>query len=277
MDGEEKIGRYFPKQIEQAEIACKDEILKKQIEKISTLMSAKVLSKENDWTMEDYKAFRKELNKLNISVFLKIFPMMVPFFDLSREELKKYLKSLDQKLELHIFDSERVVTHQQNTVWMDGKEIKQTETIYSYQEHKFTMEDFIKFFVALYSKIKNYGGNGWKCYLSDDFETKAPKEKKEELLTILELLKQDQTKYISFIISNYQEWISQVKEEFIYPYMDAFSDKMLEWTYESIWYQLNINQQSVEKDFMQYRTQRYMENKSKEAISKTKNRIYKFG
>ncbi len=274
LEGEEKIGRYLPKNLENYHILCKNENLKEQLEDLCNRMQEK---QYYDWSFADFRSFKRGISQFSISSFFQIYPMMLPYFSLSKKELEEKLRNFDQKLDLHVFDLKRVIHEERIQVAISGKESFRIQTSYSFEEHQFQLEDFPKLFLCLSSKVKKYGDYTWKYYLSDDFYWEDDMEKKEELTSLLSNFYQNRESLLEPIINHYHEWINCMAKEPFYPYLESLSKMFFTWGCENIQYQLKIYGKLQERDYKQYVAEKCSIRAHQEIISKEKQKNYKFG
>lgn len=101
--------------------------------------------------------FIERLINMPVSLFENSYISMIAFIDLSIEEQKTLLKSLDNILNLNIFSSDRIV----NKTLKNGKVVDE----YTYIEHKYEISDIIRFFMLFKTKIDRYIDNSIVKYL----------------------------------------------------------------------------------------------------------------
>lgn len=200
------IGKMLPDKIGKYEIKCKDEELKEKLELVVCIMNDKVMSGDSSlgWTEKEFKEFRNQLVKFPVSLFNNFYDYILYYLRLSKVDLEKEIRKLDDSLELHIFDDERLLINKE----------------YTYLPHVFTPTDLIKCFKNLYSKTMQFC-----CYTVNKYQNeigydKSEKEQLEDIKLLLELFNDSDKKVLNSLEDEYYNWINKLSSDSnIYTYL----------------------------------------------------------
>lgn len=200
------LSSYLPQKPCIDKISCKDEDLKQKIILLLNLINSKINIDKN-WTLTDYTKFRNKLATMEVDTFKIIFPEMLRFLELSKEELENKLRDLNQKADTHVFDNERV---NKTIIDPETDKIKQEYEIVS---HCFEVSDLVNFLCRLISKINKYNNvliNHYHNQLKSNGTIAAEQEK---IKLLIEMAEKNELDILNMIKKEYQEWSNSISTD----------------------------------------------------------------
>jgi len=276
-DIKRKLGTILPKDPIKLTVKCRDLVLKKQLEKLLECVHYN-LSQEL-WDLKDYKDFLKQLSFLEIDTFQNLYLEILEFVSITKEELYEKLTYYDKKLELHLFDDDRIL-HKYKDVVKDekGKEIEINKEEYIFVSHVFSVADLPKFFQLLNSKIIFYNNIIIKKYDENKNENVSINEQIEELKLLIDMINNSDLEIISLIEKPYLDWINGLPtDSSIFLYLKNMLSVVInnnKINLKTRIASLTKKQLDVHRRYLADRQVEYMSNQAKDKVKKTG---YKFG
>lgn len=208
---QKRIGEYISKnnitvseKYRNTELGINLEYLLKQVY-LKYFDKSNFVTKNIDWTMNDYNTFLLKLKSLPVPIYQKMFPYLNYLIDFTKKEIEEELRKLDLRLETHVFDDTRIPT------FVETDDNDRIEQKYIFKQHEFTCADIIQFTESVHSKLLQTGIIAWQKYQNTILSKKDSSEKTEYLQLLLDLIYQKDEQVLSSILEPYHSWIKKIE------------------------------------------------------------------
>lgn len=231
-----------------------------------------------NWTLTEYNNFMLQLSQLDKNIFMKVYPILLLFISLPKEELQSKLEYYNEKLDLHIFDDKRELQRGKNIEIVNGCEKVVPIEQYVCIKHKFEPKDLVCFVQTLDSKINSFSYVIIKEYQEEIDKCNLVKDKLLKTEEILEGLMKNHSDLTNVISDAYHSMFDRLeKEDPIYLFLEQQLDNIIGQNKQSLRkkvFQYNYTLEREHNMFLKNAKSSYFSNKASKQLNKQTKRNY---
>lgn len=309
-----RLGTYLSKDIDKP-IICEDSILKEQLENIKKELILNITEKEwtqdeyyklqvnlqesistlekdvvdnfenilinfetKNWTLTEYNNFMFQLSYLDKNIFMKVYPILLLFISLPKEELQRKLEYYNEKLDLHIFDDKRELQRSKTIEIVNGREKIVPIEKYVCIKHKFEPKDLVYFVQTLDSKINSFSNVMIKEFQDEIDKCNLVRDKIVKIETILEELMKNNNDFINVISDAYHSMFNKLeKEDPVYLFLENQLNNIISQNKQNLRKKLSQYHTALEREhnmFLKSARSSYFSNKASKQLNKQTKKNY---